>query len=353
MFFRFILRALRYRKQRLALAFGALAVAAALATVLFAIYGSVDKRFHEQFSAYGANLMAVPNSGANIPLGIASAAEGLGATAAPFLVTSAHLGQDTIPVAGFFPEKTVPLTPYWHVQGSRDIHQGECLAGEQLGLHIGDTLESVAGCTVKGIVSTGGTEDSEILVPYATAASLAGVADVASVVEIRAPGDRLESIRGTLASRYPSAQFRTVRAVAEAEAGVVLKIRAAVFLITLLILGITTLCVLSNFSEMVVERAKEIGILKALGAAERRIAGFFVSESAVLALAATIAGYTVGIFAAAAIGKEIFGGDFRPQTDWFVFLIVAAVMLSVAAIATAIAASRIWNIHAAVILRGE
>jgi ABC-type antimicrobial peptide transport system permease subunit len=94
---------------------------------------------------------------------------------------------------------------------------------------------------------------------------------------------------------------------------VVRKIRASLFLLTLLILGITTLCVSSNFTEMVIERSKEIGILKAIGGVERKIAAFFVSESAVLALAATIAGYAAGVFAAAAIGREVFGGVFRVQ----------------------------------------
>ena len=78
---------------------------------------------------------------------------------------------------------------------------------------------------------------------------------------------------------------------------------------------ITTLCVTSNFSEMVIERSKEIGILKAIGGAERGIAAFFVSESAALALAATVAGYAVGIFAAAGIGREVFGGVFRLQAE--------------------------------------
>ena len=144
-----------------------------------------------------------------------------------------------------------------------------------------------------------------------------------------------------------------MHSVADTESSVVIKIRAALFLLTLLILTITTMCVSSSFSEMVMERAKEIGILKALGAAERRIAAFFVSESAALALLATITGYVVGVFAAAAIGRQIFGGLFHVDVNWFVFLIVTVVMLSVAAIATAVAASRIWNIEVAVILRGE
>jgi putative ABC transport system permease protein len=133
----------------------------------------------------------------------------------------------------------------------------------------------------------------------------------------------------------------------------VLKLRASLFLLTLLILGITTLCVSGNFTEMVIERSKEIGILKAIGGMESKIAAFFVSESAALGLAATIVGYVAGIFAAAAIGREIFGGVFRVQTDWLVFAGVAGVMLAVAAVATTIAASRIWSIQPAVVLRGE
>jgi ABC-type antimicrobial peptide transport system permease subunit len=93
--------------------------------------------------------------------------------------------------------------------------------------------------------------------------------------------------------------------------------------------------------------------MKALGGAERRIAAFFISESATLAVLATVIGYTAGIFAAAGIGREIFGGIFHVQIDWLVLAGVAAVMLLVATVATAIATARIWSIQPAVILRGE
>ena len=86
MFLRFILRALQYRKQRLLLAFAALAVAATLATVLFGIYGTVEQRLHDEFRAYGANIVAVPADGGTIPLAIVTAAEKQGAQAAPFLI---------------------------------------------------------------------------------------------------------------------------------------------------------------------------------------------------------------------------------------------------------------------------
>ncbi len=260
MFLRFILRALEYRKQRLLLSFSALAIGAALATVLFGIYGTVERRMREEFRSYGANIAAVPESGKTIPLEIVSAAEKLGATAAPFLITSSG----SLVVAGFDPAKSVAMTSYWHVDGTR-----ECLAGENLRLAIGAHTPL---CTITGIVRTGGAEDNELLVPFAAAANLAGIHDAASVIEIRAPGDQVESVRAALAKQFPAADVRTIRAVAGTESNVVLKIRASLFLLTMVILGITTLCVTSNFSEMVIERSKEIGILKALGGAERRIA---------------------------------------------------------------------------------
>lgn len=341
MFLRFVVQALRYRKQRLLLSFAALAIGAALATVLFGTYGTVESRMRDEFRSYGANIAAVPLSGKTVPLELAAAAEKLGATAAPFLITSSG----PMVVAGFDPVKSASMTSYWHVTGTR-----ACLAGERLHLAIG---AQTPVCTVTGVISTGGVEDNELLVPFTTAANLAGIHDAASVIEIRAPGDRVETVRAALAKQFPAADVRTIRAVAETESNVVLKIRASLFFLTIVILGITTLCVTSNFSEMVIERAKEIGILKALGGVERRIAALFVSESAALALAATVIGYGAGLVAAAAIGREVFGGTFHMDVSWLVFAGVAGVMLAVAAIATGIAASRIWTIQPAIILRGE
>jgi putative ABC transport system permease protein len=348
MFFRFIFQALKYRRQRLLLTFAALTVAATLATVLFGIYGTVERRVRDEFRAYGANIVATPLNGKTVTLDLARAAESLGAEAAPFLVTSVRLGAGAVPVAGFVSSKSAAMTSFWRMQGSRDIGPGECIAGEQLaaslGLRVGSPVPiEGTSCALKGIVSTGGAEDRELLVPFETAAALAGIQNAASLIEIRAPGDRVETVRAALSAQFPAADVRTVLAVAATESNVVLKLRASLFLLTLLILGITTLCVSGNFTEMVIERSKEIGILKAIGGAERKIAAFFVSESAALGLAATIVGYVAGIFAAAAIGREIFGGVFRVQPDWLVFAGVAGVMLAVAAVATTIAASRIWR----------
>src|ERR1700733_9421831 len=122
MFWTFVIRALEYRKQRLLLAFSALAIAATLATVLFGIYGTVEQRFRDEFRSYGANIAAVPVNDKTVPIAIAAAAERLGAEAAPFLITSGRVASGVtatqeIPVAGFIPAKSTQMTTYWHMQG--------------------------------------------------------------------------------------------------------------------------------------------------------------------------------------------------------------------------------------------
>lgn len=357
MFLKFTLRALRYRKQRLLLSFGALLVAATLATVLFGIYGTVERRVRDEFGSYGANIVAVPAHGKTVPLELGAAAEKMGAQTAPFLITAGKVGAKPVAVAGFMPAKSAKLNAYWHVTGRSDIRESECLVGQLLAVELGQKTGQLAldsaPCRIVGVVATGGPEDGEVLVPMASAEKIAGLANVASVIQIRVAGERVEALRSALAGQFPGADIRTVRSVAGTESAVVLKVRAALFLLTLLILAITTLCVSSNFSEMVIERSKEIGILKALGAAEQRIATFFVSESAALAVMASVFGYLLGILAAAAIGRAIFGAAFHARVDWLVFLTVTAVMLGVAAVATALAASGIWRIQPAMILRGE
>jgi putative ABC transport system permease protein len=212
---------------------------------------------------------------------------------------------------------------------------------------------------VRGIVSTGGPEDNRLMVPFERAAADAGFQNAASLVEVRADGPgsktgqpRVEEVRAALALAIPGAEVRVLHAVAQTEANVVLKVKSAVFFLALVIFGITTLCVTGNFSALVIERGKEIGLLKAIGAAESKIASLFLSESLVLALASALAGYAVGLGIAYWIGRKIFS-DAVVGVDFAVFMPVMAVTLLVAVIATLLAASRIWRIEPAVVLRGE
>ena len=362
MFWRFVLAAVKFRRRRLLLAFSGLAVAAALATALFSIYSDVDRKMRREFRSYGANIVIAHGVNSRVvPLRAVAEAERLGAVAAPFLYTIGQIGNERIVVEGVEFQRAAPLITYWDVTGARAAAQDECLAGSAVASHfhvsVGQSLPLSSGaCVIQGIVSTGGNEDNQVMVPFDRAASEAGFRNAASVVEVRADGPRVQETRDALARAFPEADVRVLHAIAETEAGVVLKVKTAVLSLALVIFVITTLCVTGNFSALVIERSKEIGILKAIGAAEGKIAALLLSESLVLAFASTIAGYAVGLGVAYGIGRGIFSDAGSVRTigvDFAVFAPVMFVTLLVALIATLFAASRIWRIEPAAILRGE
>jgi putative ABC transport system permease protein len=361
-FWRFVLAAVKFRRRRLLLAFFGLAVAATLATTLFSVYSDIDRKMRREFRGYGANLVIAPaGNSQTVPLRAVTEAERLGVVAAPFLYTVSRIGDEHVVMAGVDFERALPLTSYWQVTGSRTAGTGECLAGVTLAAHfhvsIGQTIPLESGpCVVRGIVTTGGAEDSHLMVPFDRAAAEAGWQGVASVVEVRADGPRVNEIRAALARALPETDVRVLHAIAETEATVVLKVRTAVFSLALVIFAIATLCVTGNFSALVIERGKEIGLLKAIGAADGKIATLFLSESLVLALVSAVAGYAAGLAVAYGIGRKIFS-DSAPGAavgvNFGVLAPVIAVTVLVAAVATLFAAWRIWQIEPAIILRGE
>jgi putative ABC transport system permease protein len=365
MFWNFVLRAVQFRKRRLALAFAALAVSATLATALFSVYSDIERKMRVQFRGYGANIVIAPSGDAQtVPLAAVALAERQGAIAAPFIYTVGRVGGEPVVIAGMDFRRAAPLTNYWRVDGARAAAAGECLVGRNVAAHFrlkpGDQLElQGARCIIRGIVTSGGAEDGQAILPFETAARLARLPDgeqaAASLVQVRADGQRLASIQAALARQLPGTDVRLLHAVAETEANVVLKLRDTLFLLTALVLAITTLCVSSNFSALVLERSQEIGILKAIGAAERKIAALFLSESLILGLASSAAGYAVGLLVAWWIGRQIFPESAAAGVgvNYGVLLPVTGVTLAMAAAATLTGAARIWRIKPAVILRGE
>jgi len=132
---------------------------------------------------------------------------------------------------------------------------------------------------------------------------------------------------------------------------VVLKIRGTLFLLTALVLAITALAVMNNFTAVVYQRRKEIGLLKAIGGADARVAALFAAEAAALAAAGSLAGFGIGSAVARWMGRQIFQ---QPGSVGIETLpVVAAITLAVALAATIVPYRHIRRIEPAVILRGE
>jgi len=131
-----------------------------------------------------------------------------------------------------------------------------------------------------------------------------------------------EAIPGSLAS--------AVRKVAEGEGAVLEKTQLLMILITALSLIGSALGISNLVTASVMERAKEIGLLKAIGARDHSITGVIMTEIMVTALLGGVAGYFLGFGFAQLIGRSVFGAavEMKPAVIPIVVGLVAVVTLA-------------------------
>jgi lipoprotein-releasing system permease protein len=67
------------------------------------------------------------------------------------------------------------------------------------------------------------------------------------------------------------------------------------FFILFFIMIVAALCILSALITFVVQKTREIGMLKAIGATDFQVAGLFLSQSAFIGLVGVLSGYGLGI----------------------------------------------------------
>ncbi len=356
MFWRIIWKAILERRQRVALALAALTVGSSLATVLLGLYSDIERKLRQQFRGYGANLILAPRGDRQtLPRAALEEAAKFG-DAAPFLYSVQTAHGEPVVFAGVDFQRAEPLTSYWQVRGNRRPLPNECLVGERVAERFGLQPGSIIDLgeekrRVAGIVSTGAAEDSQVLLPIDDVAERARLGREASLIAVRVEGAQLERARVALAMALPQAEVRVLRSVAESEAAIVLKIRSTMFLLMLLVLAIVALCVMNNFGAILYQRRKEIGILKAIGGADRRIAALFASEAVAIGLAGSVLGFVMGWALARWLGWQIFHQPI--ETSLTVLPAVAAITVLVTVAATAVPLRRIRKIDPAVILRGD
>jgi len=347
---------MRERPQRVALAWGAFTVAAILATALLGLYGDIERKLRDQFHGYGPNLVIGPGAGKQVvPLAHLAEAESYG-RAAPFLYSVQTVKDRQVVLAGADFDRLSALSAYWQVDGRRHPSVNECLIGErvaeQFQLRPGSEIEIFGERRrVAGIVSTGAAEDSQILLPIEELAQRTGVIGAASVISVRVQNHSVPEAQKKLASVFGDAEVSLVRAVVEAEAAAVLKIRGTLFLLTLVILGITALCVMNNSGAIIYQHRREIGTLKALGGGDRRIGALFVAEIAIVATGGSVAGFGIGWMVARWLGWRIFHQP--TELGAGTLPLVVAITLALACAATVAPLRQLRRIEPAAILRGE
>lgn len=207
-------------------------------------------------------------------------------------------------------------------------------------------------CHVASFQQTGGQEDDQITIDMRAAQRLAGLPDRISIIELRVPGtpSAIQTFITDLARRMPEADVRSIRQFTEGEGKIYNRISGILSATVGLVLVLTALCVMAAMTNVAMERRNDVGLMKAIGGATRRVLRLFLAEAAILGLTGGVLGAAVGILLSMWLGKEVFGVAARPR---LIVYPVAVALTIIVAIAGAFPLRRLANIRPAAVFRGE
>jgi putative ABC transport system permease protein len=278
--------------------------------------------------------------------------------------------------------------PWWRIaSGGRWFNEGadECVVGESLAsrnnLHIGDVVgisnsRNPVNLRVTGILSTGSSEDDAIVAPLAVAQKLAdqpGKYRHLMVSAVVKPDDDfgrrdhskftpeeyerwycsayIGSVSLQIEQALPGVEARAVRQVAEGEGKILGRISLLLWVVTLAALIAAGLAVGSTAATSVLERQKEVGLMKALGASNAVVGAFFLGEQLLLALFGGGLGYAVGVLLARWLSITVFGVNSPARMIMLPVTLGLAIIVAVAG--SLFPLRRASRFDPAPILRGE
>jgi putative ABC transport system permease protein len=362
MFLRLLVRGAVLRRGRARSALLAMVVAAAVATAMMNLYVDAQSKLRKEFRGYGANIVLVGKDGASLPLDALTrvdarlAGRGL---AAPFayIVARTAKGQSVV-VAGTDFGRVQKLDRWWSVSAWPSAEHEALVGARALPVVSPDgkpfTL-SFRGQSLQlkpaGTLETGAAEDSRVYLSLAEFEAWTGT--LPSTIEVAANGSPLEvnTVWRSLGEAFPAAAVHPVRQIVEGEARVLGKTRATLYAAAVLIILTAALCVLATLTGWVFDRRKDFAIMKALGASERLISGFFVAEAAALGAVGALLGFIAGIGIAAWIGRVNFNAPVVPRIS--VLPLVLAGSVGVALLSALLPMSLLRRVQPALILKGE
>jgi putative ABC transport system permease protein len=379
LFIQLLFQSLTRRASKVALALIAVSVGTASAATLMNLTYDVESKMNRELRAYGANLIVIPKgeSVSHIDEAQVKKLDHLPGTArivgyTPFLYTTATVRHDAqeekVILAGVAFDRARQVSPYWNIQGgwvaARD--EGRSLIGSQVAqrflMNPGDRFQISVGeseerwvkeLTVSGIVSTGEAEDGQVFVSLPLVQQAARLEGKVSMVELSVLGGfaEVEQLAEQIEHSLAGVQARPLRKIAVSEGQILGKVKWMMIVLTAIILAISALCVMTTMLSLVVERQKEIALMKALGARPGEIFSLFLSEASVLALIGGFAGYAIGVVCSNLIGQRLFNSAISPRLEAIPMIMAIALIVCWSAAYAPI--KRALQIEPAVVLKGE
>lgn len=362
MFMRMLIRAAVLRRGRALSALLAMVVAAAVATAMLNLYVDVQAKLRREFRNYGANIIVAGKDGASLPSDALAQTESVLAgrgLVAPFALVVARTSDgQAVVVAGTDFARVRQLDHWWSVSNWPSGPQ-QALVGVRA-LSVVSPKNQPFDLTFQGhsihlmsagTVQTGAAEDSRVYLSLPDFVSWTGVRS--STIEVAATGspEEISAILHRVEGAIPQAEVRPVRQIIEGEARVLGKTRATLLAATALIILTAALCVLSTLMGWVFDRRRDFAILKALGASDRMLNGFFAAEAAALGATGALIGFVLGIGIAVWIGRVNFHAPVAPRFSVLPFILAGSIVVTM--LSAILPISLLRRVQPAVILRGE
>ncbi len=327
----------------------AIMLSAAMVTSLLTISLDIREKMGKELRSYGANIVVFPSEGEYIDRFNATHDSIIGSVS--FLYFKAEVNAKKIEFAGTYLEEARKMNPWWHIEGILPKQQ-ELLPGinaaKKLGLKIGDSLSvGEKSFKVSGILDTGTSDDNRIFIPMEAAEQISGKSG-STLVQVSVLGDIDEVIRYLETEGY---KVKKIRQVAESEKALLNKTELLISLVAFFVLLASSLTLFGTMVTSVLERSREIGLMKALGCGNGRLAAMFLAEAGAMGAAGGITGYFAGLLLSQFIGMEIFDMQVSIKPEVFVLTILISIL--VAAVASLLPIRRAISIDPVVILRGE
>lgn len=330
----------------------------------------------------------------------------------PYLEATAHVPgvSRPVPVVGTWVDKTLKLPtgetaeagvkelkPWWAVEGNwmNDEAQGAEENGALLGRALAEQLQLKPGgkldlqvetkasakplrLKIAGIVDSGGEDDDKIIVPLAVLQEVMDLSGKVGKVEVSAlttPENDLarraarnpealsaadfevwyctayvSSIAYQIEEAIPGSRAKAILQVSESEGIVLSKIQFLMLLLTVAALISSGLGISGLMTTKVLERSREIGLMKAIGAQNSGVVALFMVESVITGIIGGALGYGIGLGFSHIISESVFGSPLHVKG----LVLPLVLLLSVAVtLAGSFSAMRmVFRLRPAHVLRG-
>ncbi|NOQ54983.1 MAG: FtsX-like permease family protein [Thermoplasmata archaeon] len=235
---------------------------------------------------------------------------------------------------------------------------------DKMGLKIGDTFTisfktngdgnlTTSEITVVGLVETGGNEDNQVMVNLQLAQDMTNRTGKVHTIQVSAlcTGCPVDTFAEEIEGEIDYVEARTVKQLVSAEMSMLGKFEGMMAMVTMVAMAASVLGVTTTMTTSVIERQKEIGLMKSVGAERRKISLLFLSEAAVIGTIGGVLGFVAGVFLARSIGLSVF--DTAVSTNILLLPVAIGISVAVAVGASILPVRRAQAVEPAVVLRGE